>query len=225
MKIFTLLLSVWMLLSANHLRADDLAKMKELVKQRDEARAKAKALDLEIAKLARSGDGKPPIPEPTEGEEQLNPFQLPEDFNLKIRQTLTDKNKNSLPGLLQYSHPGNGDDSYLIDLGVSLDRDIGRGISLGLTTEYHYNSASGKLKDTLTAGLQLDAVVGPDTEHAQLFRASASYKRDNLVSGEGAQADILWFPSMPPRVDETGSASSLAFGGFFVSLVSNSAIP
>ena len=222
MKIYiSLLNSLVLLLSFTAmLRADDQARMNELVKQRDEARAKAKAADKEIAALAAKMNGTPVPPEPPEGASaEINPFAIPQQYNLKIRQTLADKNKNSLPALLQYTHPGNGSDSYLVDMGVSLSHDLLLGnapASAGLAAEYHYNSASGKLKDSFSAGLTLDAELGSDTKHAQLVRATASYKRDNLVSGEGAQGEILWYPSLSPRVDETGTASSFAFGGFYV---------
>jgi hypothetical protein len=172
---------------------DDQAAMAALIKKK-EANAKEKAeIDKEIAKLEAKINGKPPPPEnPPKNVLQ----QFAEEYNLKIAQSLTDKNKNTLPALFQYVHPAHGGDSAQIDMALSLSHDIDS-LSAGFTSEYHYNNAATKLQDSLALGGKLDAVLGPNTEYGQLVRGSVAYKRDNLVSGDGVLADLMWFVSIP----------------------------
>lgn len=177
---------------------DDQAAMNALIKKK-EANAKEKAeVDKEIAKLEAKINGKPPPPE----KPPKNVLQkFAEEYNLKIAQSLTDKNKNTLPALFQYIHPAEGADSAQIDMALSLSHDIENPwkvpLSAGATAEYHYNNAATKLQDSLALGGKLDAVFGPNTEYGQLVRGAVAYKRDNLVSGEGVLADLMWFVSIP----------------------------
>jgi hypothetical protein len=174
------------------------AAMNALIK-RKEANAKEKArIDHEIAILEAKINKKPPPPE-APAKSLLQKFA--EEYNVKIAQSLTDKNKNTLPAMFQYVHPDNGNDSAQIDIALSVSHDVENPwripISAGLTSEYHYNNAARKLQDSLALGGKIDAVLGPNTEYGQLVRGSIAYKRDNLVSGEGVLADLIWFVSIP----------------------------
>jgi hypothetical protein len=172
--------------------------MSALIKKK-EANTKEKAqIEREIAVLEAKIEHRPPPPE-------KSPTNVLQDFaseyNLKIAQSLTDKNKIALPALFQYVHPAKGGDGAQIDIALSLSHDINNPgripLSAGFISEYHYNNAPTKLQDALAVGGKLDAVLGPNTEYGQLVRGSVAYKRDNLVSGDGVVADLIWFVSIP----------------------------
>jgi hypothetical protein len=172
--------------------------MNALIK-RKEANAKEKAqIDRDIAILEAKINHKPPPPE-TPPKNLLQQFAS--EYQLTVAQSLTDKNKNTLPALFQYAHPSDGDDSAQIDVALSVSHDIDNPwrlpLSAGLTSEYHYNNAPTKLQDSLALGGKLDAVLGPNTEYGQLVRGWVAYKRDTVASGEGLLADMLWFVAIP----------------------------
>jgi len=197
MKILRLVLVAVLLLPIICVGAEinpaDQEAMSALIKKK-EANAKEKAqIDKEIAILEAKIDHKPPPPE----NPPINYLQkFATDYNLKIAQSLTDKNKIALPALFQYVHPAHGGDSAQIDIALSLSHDIGS-LAAGFTSEYHYNNASTKLQDSLALGGKLDAVFGPNTRDGQLVRGAVAYKRDNLVSGDGVIADLVWFVAIP----------------------------
>lgn len=122
--------------------------------------------------------------------------------DLKIRRSVKDSKTAELPALFQFTHPGSGTDSWMVDAGASIERDIADGIGFGAFGEYHYNDALGKLKDSVLTGASLDLVLRnhPHDENelpnTVLFRGTLSYKRDNLVSGEGLLTDLTLFPQV-----------------------------
>lgn len=116
------------------------------------------------------------------------------DIGVMIRRSVKDKPGLALPALFQFSHSDGGGDSWSADAGIAIERDIiNRSIGASIFAEYHYNDATGKLKDTLLAGAGLDFQPIDD----QILRATGSYKRDGLVSGEGWLADLTWYPYFP----------------------------
>jgi len=203
MKIPSLILLSIFLLPSPFVHADpsaaDQEAMNALIKRKEANAKEQKQIARDIAVLEAKIDNKPPPPE-------VSPTNRLQEFatlyNLKIAQSLTDKNKNTLPALFQYVHPANGKDNAQIDIAVSLSHDIFEDnswrlpLSAGFTSEYHYNSAATKLQYSFALGGKLDAVFGSNTEFGQLVRGSAAYKRDNLVSGEGVLADLIWFISI-----------------------------
>jgi hypothetical protein len=176
-------------------------KAMEALQRKKEAIAKEKAqIDKDIAKLEAKIEHKPPPPE-TPRKDPLQEFAT--EYKLRIAQSLTDKNKVALPALFQYVHPVNGGDSAQVDVALSIGHDfasfptpLGTG-SWGLTSEYHYNNAPAKLQDSLILGGKLDFALGSSTKNGQWVRTAVSYKHDNLVSGDGVVADLLWFVSIP----------------------------
>lgn len=184
--------------SIGALAADD-PRISELVRKRNAAKAEMEKAqkDLDTLSPAISGKPVPPSDAPKNGPTEF--VDLVKKVDLKVRRSLKDKNVAEDPALFQYAHPGEGKDSWAVDGGLSLGRDlIGIGntrVSGALVTEYHYTSATTQPKDTLVAGGSLDFSVGTNTASVQMFRATASYKRDRILAGDGLLTDILYFPS------------------------------
>jgi hypothetical protein len=121
-----------------------------------------------------------------------------DDNNVLVRRSVKDQNRANLPALLQWTRDGNAGESWLSDVGVSTQHDLGENLMWGAFGEYHYNNAVGGLKDTLLAGGSIDFLPSGDTfETAQYFRLNAAFKRDNLVAGEGVVTELLYFPYVP----------------------------
>jgi hypothetical protein len=176
----------------------DQAEMKALVQKRDRAAAEQDTLNKQIAALESKINHQPP---PTENAPK-NPIQnIASEYNLKVGQSLIDKNKTTLPALFQYTHQSHGKDSAQVDAGISVSHDIDNSfeipLSVGLTSEYHYNNVASQRQNNLAIGGMFDAVLGPSTEYGQLIRASAMYKHDDVISGDGLQAGLLWFVAIP----------------------------
>ena len=186
--------------SIRALAADD-PRISELVRKRDAAKAEMEQAQKDLDKVSAEISGKtiPPADAPKNGPTEF--VDLAKKVDLKVRRSLKDKNVAEDPALFQYAHPGEGEDSWAVDGGISLGRDlIGVGntrVSGALATEYHYTSAAAQPKDTLIAGGSLDFSVGTNSACVQMFRATASYKRDTILAGDGLLTDILYFPSEP----------------------------
>ncbi|GAA5134885.1 hypothetical protein GCM10023213_07210 [Prosthecobacter algae] len=124
--------------------------------------------------------------------------QWGQKWNLKVAENLKDKNKVNLPATFNYSMPAGGEDTWAVDGGISVNRDLGSDFMYGAWADYHYNEAAANLKDTFQAGLSLDWIIGNESaEETHYFRSTFGFKRDNKIGGEGIGADLNYIPYFP----------------------------
>jgi hypothetical protein len=122
---------------------------------------------------------------------------------LKLRQTLQDPTLAELPAKLTYVHPEEGNDTIAIDAGLDLNvlkafdfpNTIRETNLLDIFTEYHKSSSAKAPVDTVLAGAQFQHNFGQIGQWGNWLGSDASFKRDNLVSGEGLLANLFYYPS------------------------------
>lgn len=127
----------------------------------------------------------------------LRVVEFMKDNDIKVRRSVRDVNQVALPALFQWSRDGELGESWLVDAGVSMMSDLSwsEDLTYGAFGEYHYNSMTGKLKDSLIAGGSLDWMPSGDSyDTTHFFRLNAAFKNDNLISGEGTLSELLYFP-------------------------------
>lgn len=127
---------------------------------------------------------------------------------LKVRQSLKDPMAADLPAKLSYVHPAHGEDTIAVDAGLDLNLlkafdvsdEIRQRNEADAFAEYHKNSGSTPQVDTLLAGAQAEHNLGRFylgdglDEWGNWLAEGASYKRDNVVSGEGFLGEIFYKP-------------------------------
>jgi hypothetical protein len=122
---------------------------------------------------------------------------------LKLRQTLQDPTLAELPAKITYVHPEKGNDTIAIDAGLDLNVlkafDFPNAIRetnlLDIFTEYHKSSSANAPVDTVLAGAQFQHNLGEFGDWGNWLGSDASFKRDNIVSGEGLLANLFYYPS------------------------------
>jgi hypothetical protein len=134
--------------------------------------------------------------EPGESDKLPALYEWADDYKLRVRRTLKDGDEGLLPALFQYTMPSNGEDSWLADIGVSLGHQFfNTMMEWNLNGEYHYNTAANALADTLLVGGGLRGLWGGTENVSAIWLFDASYKRDNLIAGEGALVALRVIPS------------------------------
>jgi len=123
--------------------------------------------------------------------------------DLKVAQSLTDKNVAGKPARIQVTIPENGDRVYSVDAGVgythtvSVNLEKNRQTDLTFGGEYHRNTATDKPKDSTIVALRLDQIRGDIAEHDDpiVFPGiGINFKKDRVKGTESIvpSVDITW---------------------------------
>jgi len=125
-----------------------------------------------------------------------NSLDVIDQLGLTVRQSADNANITAItkPALFQIVWPGSGDKSpsYSLDIGVMMKEPLFKKMLFGNfspTVEYHRHTDISKPQDSFQAGLLGGSSV---TENVYIQEA-LTYKRDNVVSGNGlvGKFDIL----------------------------------
>ena len=178
-----------------HLQPAQLVEITKLREERDAALAKAEELNKAYLTKISALTG---VPQPVKEEKAKALYEFAKSHQLKVRRTLKEGKENTQPALFQYTHPSDGNDSWSSDIGLSFGKTIpGLPVDWALMGEYHYNTLAKALSDSLLAGGRLGGLIGDVNRLGAEWVLDASYKRDNLVAGEGFLAGLNLFPAIP----------------------------
>ncbi len=190
--------------------AEQFASLQKLEAQRktdavaaEVAKARLEATDKQIAAIRAVIDGKEaPTSDdnskPAGGKTATALFRIAEDYHLRVRHTLQDTKENKEPALFQYTHPVSGRASWAADIGLGFGNvfDWDRSISWGMENEYHYNTAAGSLKDSLSIAAAIGGHFGDRTQTGANWKVDAGYREDNLIAGQGLTVGLTVLPTV-----------------------------
>jgi hypothetical protein len=123
--------------------------------------------------------------------------------DLKVAQSLTDKNVASKPAQIQVTIPKDGDRTYVVDAGVGythsfpVNQEKKQQTDLTIGAEYHRNTVTDNPKDSTIASLRLDQIRGDITEHDDPITfpgIGLNFKKDRVKGTESIvpSFDITW---------------------------------
>jgi hypothetical protein len=122
--------------------------------------------------------------------------------DLKISQSLTDKNVASKPAHIQVTIPKDGDRTYVVDAGVGYTRtvkvnqDKDRQTDLTFGGEYHRSTVTDDQKDSTIASVRVDQLWGDITKDDPITfpGLGINFKKDRVKKTESMvpAMDITW---------------------------------
>lgn len=184
----------------HQLSADQKAQLRKLIEERDAAEALMKQKQAAIEALSKGEDpnAEPAEPPPRDAAGKFYDM-LTDDLNLTIRRTLRDGKERELPATLNFTSPSNAADTWAADIGMSMSSVVpGRAMDWGVHGEYHYNELLAAQVDSFFGGFDLAGSLGNMTGWGAAWKLDASFRRDNLIAGEGALVGLQFYPVIEP---------------------------
>jgi hypothetical protein len=131
-------------------------------------------------------------------------------FPFQIRRTVLGDKESLDPASVSYLSNNHGADSYAIDAGFLLDlpeltKELNTGwgdsdaLQLSPFAEYHRNTASSALNDTLTLGTQVRFTLDRDDDASDFFQyidLNTGWKNESLTEGKSFFAQLQYTPLM-----------------------------